>query len=229
MQPCWGTSGSFSSCATFVSTTRVSKPNSSCGWCQIPPLPGGPNRENLSRVSTTLISYKRRAIARALARPSAVPAAMREASCATVPPCGAAVSASRHCRVVFVTPPTAPRFRTAIADLPSCVEPLDHCERCAPPAGLLQRWHAPCYTVPPMRAPGPHRLSHPQAEHTARSDNPEGEESLMAQPAQCEMLVRGSGHISGLAHGPRRRAYGRRGTPATNRRAMHLCTRSSPS
>jgi hypothetical protein len=27
-----GTSGSFSSCATYVSTTRVSKPNSSCRW-----------------------------------------------------------------------------------------------------------------------------------------------------------------------------------------------------
>src|SRR5262249_56725653 len=44
-----------------------------------------------------------------------------------------------------------------------------------------------------MRAPGPQRLSHPQAEPTARSDNPEGEEGLRAQPAPCEMLVRGSG------------------------------------
>src|SRR5215831_6485119 len=44
-----------------------------------------------------------------------------------------------------------------------------------------------------MRAPGPQRLSHPQAEHTARSDNPEGEEGLRAQPAQCDMLVLGSG------------------------------------
>ena len=73
-----------------------------------------------------VISYKRRAIARALARTSAVHAAVRYASCDTILSCGAAVSASRHCRVVFVTPPTAPRFRTARADLPSCVEPLDH-------------------------------------------------------------------------------------------------------
>ena len=45
-----------------------------------------------------------------------------------------------------------------------------------------------------MRAPGPQRLSHP---NTARSDNPEGEEGLMAQPAPCEMLVRGSGGAAG--------------------------------
>src|SRR5262245_51545637 len=32
-----------------------------------------------------------------------------------------------------------------------------------------------------MRAPGPHRLSHPQAEHTAQADHPEGKEGLMAQ------------------------------------------------
>ena len=72
-----------------------------------------------------VISSKQRAIARALSRTSAVHAAVREASCAAIPSCGAAVSASRHCRVVFVTPPTAPRFRTARADLLSCVEPLD--------------------------------------------------------------------------------------------------------
>jgi hypothetical protein len=43
-----------------------------------------------------------------------------------------------------------------------------------------------------MRAPGPHRLSHPQAEHTAQADHPEGEEGLMAQSVQCDMLVLGS-------------------------------------
>ena len=46
-----------------------------------------------------------------------------------------------------------------------------------------------------MRAPGPHRLSHPQVEHTAQADHPEGKEGLMAQPVQVEMLILGSGAV----------------------------------
>jgi hypothetical protein len=47
--------------------------------------------------------------------------------------------------------------------------------------------------VEPSGVPWHHRMSHPHAEPTAPSDNPEGEEGIMAQPEPFDILVLGSG------------------------------------
>src|SRR5262245_35232720 len=65
--------------------------------------------------------------------------------------------------------------------------------RFSPPAGLRQGWNANCCALPPTGDLWHHRMSHPRAEPTAPSDNPAGEEGIMAQPERFDMLVLGSG------------------------------------
>jgi hypothetical protein len=63
--------------------------------------------------------------------------------------------------------------------------------------------------VEPSGVPWPHRRSHPQAEPTAPSDNPAGEEGIMAQPERVDMLVLGSGAAGKLLAGHRAHAGSR--------------------
>jgi len=53
-----GYRGCFSSCGTSMCRMPSSRPNGSCRQPEIQPLPGGPKRENVSRVLLTLIFYK---------------------------------------------------------------------------------------------------------------------------------------------------------------------------